>query len=176
MAGDNHMLADEVRALGRLERAVIDRFIHRKPGVQNANTVFDQSLTTGDRVADRVAAFGGSWVFIGLFVFVMIVWMAVNIRGAQVFDPYPFILLNLVLSCLAAMQAPVIMMSQNRQAAKDRLDAQHDYEVNLKAEMEIVSLHLKMDELREKQWATLIEMQNRQLELLSRLEAVVKRS
>jgi uncharacterized membrane protein len=99
----------------------------------------------------------------------MIVWIVTNRRSATPVDPFPFILLNLMLSCLAALQAPVIMMSQNRQAAKDRLDAQHDYEVNLKAEMEIVALHFKVDELREKQWALLMELQNRQVDLLTKL-------
>jgi uncharacterized membrane protein len=92
-----------------------------------------------------------------------------NVESAAPFDPYPFILLNLVLSCLAALQAPIIMMSQNRQAAKDRLDAQHDYEVNLKAEMEIMALHLKLDELREQQWTTLMAVQAEQMKLLERL-------
>jgi uncharacterized membrane protein len=170
---NTHAVADEVRKLGQLEKQVIDRFIHRRPTDLNPNVVFEKSLSFGDRVADRVAAFGGSWTFIGLFVLIMVVWMIVNVRETRPFDPFPFILLNLVLSCVAAMQAPVIMMSQNRQAAKDRIDAQHDYEVNLKAEMEIVSLHLKMDELREKQWATLIEIQNRQLDMLQRLEDLV---
>ena len=99
----------------------------------------------------------------------MVVWMVLNTGRAAPLDPFPFILLNLMLSCVAALQAPVIMMSQNRQAAKDRLDAQQDYEVNLKAEMEIVALHLKIDELREKQWATLVEIQNGQMELLTKL-------
>jgi uncharacterized membrane protein len=173
MPANTHAVADEVRKLGQLEKQVIDRFIHRKPTDRNPNVVFQESLGFGDRVADRVAAFGGSWTFIGLFTLFMVAWMIVNARQAHPLDPFPFILLNLMLSCVAAMQAPVIMMSQNRQAAKDRLDAQHDYEVNLKAEMEIVSLHLKMDELREKQWATLIEIQNRQLEMLARLESLV---
>jgi len=169
MPTDPHSVADEVRALGHLEKSVIDRFIHRKPVARDLNAVFDREQTFGERTADRVAAFGGSWTFIGLFVGVMVIWIALNVAAVRTFDPYPFILLNLVLSCLAALQAPVIMMSQNRQSAKDRLDAQHDYEVNMKAELEIVALHLKLDELREKQWAALLEMQQRQLELLERL-------
>jgi uncharacterized membrane protein len=170
MSSDTHILADEVRTLGQLEQRVIDHFVHRKHVTRDTNAAFDQGVTFGERTADRVAAFGGSWTFIGLFFGVMAVWIGVNMAIGRAFDPYPFILLNLVLSCLAALQAPVIMMSQNRQAAKDRLDAQHDYEVNLKAEMEIVSLHLKLDELREKQWTTLLELQNRQIALLERLE------
>jgi uncharacterized membrane protein len=168
---DTHSVADEVRALGYLERHVIDHFVHRKPVARDLNAAFDQASTFGERTADRVAAFGGSWTFIGLFVGAMAVWIAINVAAGRAFDPYPFILLNLVLSCLAALQAPVIMMSQNRQSAKDRLDAQHDYEVNMKAEMEIVALHFKIDELREKQWATLLEIQQRQIDLLQRLTA-----
>jgi len=170
MSTDHPALADELGALGNVERRVIHRFIHRTPIARDPNALYASQMTVGERVADRVAAFGGSWTFIGIFVVGMAWWMIWNSRSGQPLDPFPYILLNLILSCLAALQAPVIMMSQNRQAAKDRVDAQHDYEVNLKAEMEIVSLHLKMDELRLKQWATLIEMQQRQIELLTRLE------
>ena len=152
-----------------MERRVVDRFIHRRPIVKDSNAVFDEKLTLGQRVADRVATFGGSWTFIFLFFALMGVWMFINSDGRRPFDVYPFILLNLILSCLAALQAPVIMMSQNRQAAKDRIEAQHDYEVNLKAEMEIVALHLKLDELREGQWTKLVELQERQLAILERL-------
>ena len=127
----------------------------------------------GQRAADRVAAFGGSWTFVGLFVGAVVLWMAANgvllaSRGAT-FDPYPYILLNLFLSMLAAIQAPVILMSQNRQSEKDRLGAAHDYEVNLKAELEIMLLHDKIDQLRQTQWAELLQMQQRQLELLALL-------
>jgi uncharacterized membrane protein len=165
---------DEVHRLGQLEQRVLDHLIHRKHVARDPNKAFAESMSVGERLADRVATFGGSWKFIGIFVGFMVIWMTINSRAASA-DPYPFILLNLMLSCLAALQAPVIMMSQNRQGAKDRLDAQHDYEVNLKAEMEIVALHLKMDELRERQWATLIEMQNRQLDMLGRLGDLTKR-
>ena len=169
MSAENHVLADELKQIGQVERHVIHRFIHRKPVARDSEAVYESQMTFGERLADRVAAFGGSWTFIGLFVAAMVVWIAINLRGTAPIDPFPFILLNLMLSCLAALQAPVIMMSQNRQAAKDRLDAQHDYEVNLKAEMEIVALHFKMDELREKQWAILMELQNRQMDLLTKL-------
>ena len=168
MAAENHNIADEIRGLGHVERNVIHRFIHRKPVARDPDAVYQSQMTFGERLADRVATFGGSWTFIGLFLGAMVIWIVINSRGAAV-DPFPFILLNLMLSCLAALQAPVIMMSQNRQSAKDRLDAQHDYEVNLKAEMEIVALHFKMDELREKQWTMLMELQNRQMELLTKL-------
>jgi len=158
-----------LRALGERDRGILAHMLRRTRVTRDPNVVFDERLTFGDRLADRVAAFGGSWTFIVLFLGAMGVWMLRNVEATAPFDPYPFILLNLVLSCLAALQAPVIMMSQNRQAAKDRLDAQHDYEVNLKAEMEIMALHLKLDELREQQWGALMSMQERQLELLQRL-------
>jgi uncharacterized membrane protein len=126
-------------------------------------------VTFGERVADKVAAFGGSWPFIGSFLLLMAVWMAVNVRTPHPYDPYPFILLNLVLSCLAALQAPIIMMSQNRQAARDRADAQHDYEVNLIAEEQVLEIHRKLDELRATQVAELLVLQRRQMEMLELL-------
>jgi uncharacterized membrane protein len=128
----------------------------------------------GQRAADAVAAFGGSWTFVGLFAAVMLAWVGINSallasRG-QTFDPYPFILLNLFLSMLAAIQAPIILMSQNRQTEKDRLSAEHDYEVNLKAELEIMLLHDKIDALRQTQWNELLALQQRQLDLLVQLK------
>ncbi len=158
-------LEGRVRQLGALERAFVERLVHRKP-IRDPNAAFDEQLSLGQRVADQVAKWGGSWTFIGSFLVFMAVWMVLNTRGAQHFDPFPFILLNLVLSCLAALQAPVIMMSQNRQNAKDRYDARQDYEVNLRAEMEIAGLHAKLDEQRAKDWVQLVEIQQRQLEFL----------
>ncbi len=129
----------------------------------------------GAKAADQVAKFGGSWTFIGLFCTILLIWIALNAvilpRTNQVFDPYPFILLNLFLSMTAAIQAPIILMSQNRQAAKDRISAEHDYEVNLKAELEIMTLHEKIDLLREKQWSDLIAIQTQQIALLQSLLA-----
>jgi uncharacterized membrane protein len=171
----NHTLVDELRKLGELEKRVIGHVLHRKHVARDPNATFDEQMSLGERVADRVASFGGSWTFISIFVGLMTIWMIINVVAAFKWDEYPFILLNLVLSCLAALQAPVIMMSQNRQSKKDRIDASHDYEVNLKAETEIVALHLKMDELRERQWATLMEVQAKQLELLTRLEGLAKK-
>ena len=130
-------------------------------------------MSLGDRVADRVAQFGGSWTFIMIFGGVLLTWMLINsvqLLLHRPFDPYPFILLNLVLSTLAAIQAPIIMMSQNRQSAKDRLHAEHDYEVNLMAEMEIRDLHDKLDSLRYKQWHELWQMQQRQLEVMELMQ------
>ena len=121
-------------------------------------------------MADHLASFGGSWAFLGLFFAIMLAWMVYNTERSQPFDPYPFILLNLVLSCLAAVQAPVILMSQNRQASRDRVAAQLDYEVNLKAELEILELHEKLDGLRERAWTELLALQERQIALLDQLE------
>ena len=159
--------------LGELERRVFTHVLHRKRTSRDTTAQFDAQLTFGQRLADRIATFGGSWTFISIFMAVLLGWIAFNLERPASFDPYPFILLNLVLSCLAALQAPVIMMSQNRMSAKDRLDASHDYEVNLKAEMEITQLHAKLDELQQRAWQDLLELQQRQLDCLHRLERQV---
>lgn len=155
------------------EQRVIKRFLERIHVSHNTNVEFDSERTFGQRLADHIASFGGSWTFIIIFGSVLLCWIALNtilvLRRGTTFDPYPYILLNLVLSMLAAIQAPVIMMSQNRQAAKDRLDAAHDYEVNLKAELEIMQLHEKLDDLREQRWKELIELQQEQIDILRRL-------
>ena len=149
------------------ERRVVDRATDRRLLSSDTNLAFDGGLTVGDKLADRVAQFGGSWTFIILFALVLVAWAAVNTRLlAHPFDPYPFIFLNLMLSMLAAVQAPIIMMSQNRQASKDRLDAAHDYEVNLKSEMEIMALHEKLDALRDTQLADLLRRQDEQLAMI----------
>ena len=145
----------------------------RKHIARNTAQDGETKPSLGQRSADAVAAFGGSWTFVGLFGAVMLGWVGLNAyllkhQGAT-FDPYPFILLNLFLSMLAAIQAPVILMSQNRQAQKDRISAEHDYEVNLKAELEIMLLHDKIDQLRESQWQALLETQKEQLALLAKL-------
>jgi uncharacterized membrane protein len=165
---DERRLAAEIAQLDAVERRIIERFIHR---TRVARARAQAAPTFGERVADRVAAFGGSWPFIVLSCVAIAAWVLINASLKKAFDPYPYILLNLVLSCLAALQAPVIMMSQNRQAARDRMDAQHDYEVNTQAELEIVGLHAKLDEIREHKWADLLKLQNQQLELLARLSS-----
>ena len=136
-----------------------------------------EKLTTGQRIADRVAAFGGSWKFIIIFCSLLVVWICFNVVavGALRFDPYPFILMNLVLSCLAALQAPIIMMSQNRQEEKDRKESENDYMINLKAEMQIRSLHEKMDLLEAQQIKTLFETQAKQFELLTAIDQKLDR-
>ena len=146
----------------------------RKPPVaRNTAKEFDAQATPGQRAADAVARFGGSWAFIGLFAAILIGWVVLNsviLAGyGKSFDPYPYILLNLFLSMLASIQAPIILMSQNRQSEKDRLSAEHDYEVNLKAELEIMLLHEKIDLLRETQWSELLAIQKEQLALLATL-------
>lgn len=140
------------------ERRVIERVARRVAVSRNTNLEHDNTLTFGQRLADRVASFGGSWTFLIAFAAVLVAWVALNtLLFARAFDPYPYILLNLFLSMLASIQAPVIMMSQNRQATKDRIDAAHDYEVNLKAEIEIMALHEKLDEMRNKDLAELLK-------------------
>jgi uncharacterized membrane protein len=138
------------------ERHVIER-VAKRVAISRDPAAMDQS-TFGERLADKVASFGGSWPFLIIFAAILIFWVALNLLlAAKAFDPYPYILLNLFLSMLASIQAPIIMMSQNRQAAKDRIQANHDYEVNLKAEIEIMALHDKLDEIRTKDLAQLIQ-------------------
>jgi uncharacterized membrane protein/uncharacterized membrane protein YeaQ/YmgE (transglycosylase-associated protein family) len=149
-------LEDRIAELGDLERRILSSLLNRQLSARDPAKVIAATATFGERVADRVALFGGSWTFIGLFFVMMIGWMALNQEMGRPFDPYPYILLNLVLSCLAALQAPVIMMSQNRQAAHDRMDAKGDYEVNVRAEMEVMALHAKLDALREQEWLQLL--------------------
>ena len=162
------LLERERGELGDLERQVIDSLSTGQLISQNLVDDPEVRGSFGERAADRVAAFGGSWTFILLFGAVLFVWMGANVVGlmARPFDPYPFILLNLVLSSLAAIQAPVIMMSQRRQETKDRARARGDYLVNLKAELEIRQLHEKIDHQLAHQWEKLAEMQQIQIELL----------
>jgi uncharacterized membrane protein len=157
--------------LTSLEEAVIDSLKDEGVLARNVEADYSKALTFGDRLSDRIAAFGGSWRFIIIFMTIILVWIAINsyVLLARPFDPYPFILLNLVLSCLAALQAPVIMMSQNRQEAKDRLRAEHDYQVNLKAEIEIRQLHIKLDQMINQSWQRLLEIQQIQLDMMEDL-------
>lgn len=154
------------------EQRVLARLTARRHISRNAAQDFNDNLTLGQRLADRIAVFGGSWTFILIFLALLLAWVVLNtllLTGHAVFDAYPFVFLNLILSMLAALQAPVIMMSQNRHAAQDRVAAEHDYEVNLKAELEILALHTKVDTLREQQWLELVAMQREQIALLTRL-------
>ncbi len=159
--------------LSERERRVITRVAERSQISQDVNTAFDEKQTFGDRLADRVAKFGGSWTFIILFLGTLVAWAVLNsivlAWYSTPFDPYPYIFLNLMLSMLAALQAPVILMSQNRQATRDRLAAGHDYEVNLKAELEIMGLHEKLDQIRSQHLEELLRTQQEQIGLLTQL-------
>ncbi len=157
--------------LSTLEDEVVRSLKEHELVSENPNLEFDRQLTVGERIADKVAEFGGSWRFMIMFTVTLVVWIAINSIALlwRPFDPYPYILLNLVLSCLAAVQAPVIMMSQNRQEARDRVRAEHDYQVNLKAELEIRQLHWKMDQLLTHQWQRLLDIQQIQMDLMEEL-------
>ena len=149
---------------------MLEQAIGKKALALDTSAVFDEKSTFGQRLADAVASFGGSWSFLIGFGAVLAAWVGGNLVLAQSApDPYPFIFLNLLLSMLAAVQAPIIMMSQNRQAAKDRLVTSHDYECNLKAEIEIMALHDKVDQLRNDDLKHLIAKQQEQIELLTKL-------
>ncbi len=165
------LLESEKGELSDLEQEVLRSLQEHELISQNVDAEFEQQWTLGERLADRLASFGGSWAFLILFSIFITVWIVMNslVLLWRPADPYPFILLNLMLSCLAAIQAPVIMMSQNRQEAKDRLRSQHDYQVNLKAELEIRHLHEKIDHLLSHQWERLVQIQEVQLDLLAEL-------
>jgi uncharacterized membrane protein len=165
------VLEDEIGELSALDNEVIESLQQHEILSSDLSKQFEKKLTFGERLSDHIAEFGGSWRFIILFGAVLFGWIILNAifllnRG---FDPYPFILLNLVLSCLAAIQAPVIMMSQNRAEARDRLRGENDYKVNLKAELEIRHLHEKIDHLLRRQYNRLFEIQQIQVELLEEL-------
>ncbi len=167
-------LQDELGSLSELEQEVLKALNNNKIISDNIDRAIDDHLTIGQKLADKIAAFGGSWTFIISFFGFIFLWIGVNVSFllAKVFDPYPFILLNLILSCLAALQAPLIMMSQNRLEEKDRERSKNDYQVNLKAEIEIRMLHEKMDHLILHQQQRLFEIQRLQVEMLK--EIIVK--
>lgn len=165
------LLTRERGELSTLEQDVIQSLHTHETLAENTDEEFTEHRTLGEIMADYVASFGGSWTFILSFFFFLSAWMTLNVAIGEPrsFDPYPFILLNLVLSCLAAIQAPIIMMSQKRQEAKDRLRSENDYRVNLKSELEIRHLHEKVDHLMNKQWERLAEIQQIQIEMMSDL-------
>ena len=170
----HELLLQEKGELTELENEVIkDLSNHELTAKNPLNEDEEDAATFGERVADRIASFGGSWRFIISFCAVLAIWVLINVYvlAAHPFDPYPFILLNLFLSALASIQAPLIMMSQNRQESRDRSRSQHDYQVNLKAELEIRQLHQKIDHMLSHQWERLLEIQEIQIELINEIRA-----
>lgn len=167
------LLDSGVTRLSEREQRVILHIAKRSHIARNVNSVLAEQQTLGERLADQVAQFGGSWTFIMMFTGLLIAWVVVNsVALAHLgggFDPYPYIFLNLILSMVAALQAPVILMSQNRQAARDRLAASLDYEVNLKAEVEIMALHDKLDRIRIEHLEGLLQDQTQRVEELDKL-------
>ncbi len=170
------LLLDEKGELSILENDVIDKLTEYESISENVEKEFTANLTFGERLSDQIASFGGSWSFIITFGFIILLWISVNTYFllARAFDPYPFILLNLVLSCLAAFQAPIIMMSQNRQEARDRARAEQDYKINLKSELELRQLHQKVDHLLIQQWQRMAEIQELQLEMIEEIKKTGK--
>lgn len=163
-------LAKELEKLSEQERQVVERFINRGQVARNVAHEFEEQLTFGQRLADRFAQVIGSWRFILIQTGMLTVWIVLNITAyIYHWDPYPFILLNLAMSFQAAYAAPILMMSQNRQSEKDHLQAKNDYEVNLKAELEIMQLHEKFNELRDSLWVDLMRTQQQQIEMLEKL-------
>lgn len=161
-------------ALDDGHQSIVEHIETRQPISRDVTEVAEAQESFGDRTADRVAAIGGSWPFIGVFFLFLVAWTGINtvmLTKAEAFDPYPYIFLNLMLSMLAAVQAPIIMMSQNRQAEKDRIAAAHDYEVNLRSELEILGMQEKLDRLRGEQHEAILARQNDILERLARIES-----
>lgn len=170
----DEILEDPKISLTKFERHVLQSIRKKNIVTRDTESEFSDTRTFGERLSDQVALIGGSWSFVIIFICVLIVWIVLNSlllvkSGKEAFDPYPYILLNLFLSMTTAVQAPIIMMSQNRQAEKDRLQVANDYEVNLKAELEIHRLHEKLDELHKGEWKNLKDIQEQQLRSLERL-------
>jgi uncharacterized membrane protein len=165
------ILETEKGELSSLEEEVVESLSKHETLSAHIDQEYESALTFGERLSDKISAFGGSWRFIIIFGVILLFWLLLNslVLLIKPFDPYPYILLNLVLSCLAAIQAPIIMMSQNRQEAKDRIRASHDYQINLKAELEIRHLDQKIDHLLSSQWKHLVEIQELQLELMEEI-------
>ena len=165
------ILKKEKGELTNLENKVLKSLKEQETIAQNINVEFEKQLTFGARLSDKLSAFGGSWRFIIIFFMLLAIWVIINSINLvnKNFDPYPFILLNLILSCLAAIQAPIIMMSQNRMETKDRIRARNDYVVNLKAELEIRNLNERIDNLLTAQWQRLLEIQKIQMDIMNEL-------
>ncbi|HQW71120.1 MAG: DUF1003 domain-containing protein [Saprospiraceae bacterium] len=171
------LMANEKEQLTKLQKIVQKSIEDENLIVENLLHPPIETMTVGQKVSDKVARFGGSWSFIITFMVILIVWIAFNatLPKADQFDPFPFILMNLILSCIAALQAPIIMMSQNRQEEKDRKQNVNDYMINMKAEMEIKALHQKIDLLLEDEIRVLFDSQAKQLEMLKRIEEKINK-
>jgi len=167
-----NLLTEEKGELSNLEKDVINKMTEYESVSSNVEEEFTSKLSFGQKLSDSIASFGGSWRFIILFGFIILSWITINSYAllSKTFDPYPYILLNLILSCLAALQAPIIMMSQNRQEARDRNRAEQDYKINLKAELELRQLHQKVDHLLVQQWERMAEIQEIQLEMMEEIK------
>jgi uncharacterized membrane protein len=166
-----NLVTEERGKIEKIDQEVINSIHESDLLSANPNLAYQEATSTGDKIADKVAKFGGSWNFILIFFVILVIWILINtyVLFFSTFDPYPFILLNLILSCMAAIQAPIIMMSQNRQETKDRIRSESDYKVNLKAEIEIRTLHEKIDHLLLEQWSRLMKIQEVQLDMLEDL-------
>lgn len=173
----NLLLKSESEQLNKLKEIVSKSIEEENLIIENLMHPPKEMITQGQKISDKVAAFGGSWTFITSFMLILLVWISYNsvVSTDKQFDPFPFILMNLILSCIAALQAPIIMMSQNRQEEKDRKRNENDYMVNLKAELEIRSLHQKIDLLLEDQIKVLYESQAKQMEILKEIEKKISK-
>ena len=171
------LITQEKGEIAAIDKDVMEAIKNNSILSENIQDEIEADLTFGQKLADNVAAFGGSWTFIITFFSFILIWMIINIwfLAARPFDPFPFILLNLILSCLAAIQAPIIMMSQNRQEQKDRQRSEHDYKINLKAELEIKLLSEKIDHLLAHQNKKLLEIQEIQTDYLEDLMKELKK-
>ncbi|MDT2658731.1 DUF1003 domain-containing protein [Enterococcus hulanensis] len=167
----NQLLKNEVSTTKQFDHELKHKIRTQQVHIKNVNDALKTKETFGQRIADGIAKFGGSWTFIIAFIFILVTWITLNTLPLffEPFDKFPYILLNLALSCLAAIQAPIILMSQNRQTERDRVEADNDYEVNVKSEVEIHLLHEKIDYLMESKWQHLTELQQLQIELLQEL-------
>jgi uncharacterized membrane protein len=163
------MVQDEKGDLDDIKASILTALQERETISKNVNDEDYSSLTFGERLSDKIASFGGSWPFLILFGVALAIWITYNVITVARFDPYPFILLNLILSCVAAVQAPVIMMSQNRQSTRDRKRQEEDYKVNLKVEIDIRMLNEKVDKLISHQWQRLIKIQELQMEMMEEM-------
>jgi len=170
------LIEEEVGELSNLENEVVNAIARNKLVSDNIEVELDKKLTFGERLSDRIANFGGSWTFIIYFFTALFLWIGINIfvLVKKPFDPYPFILLNLILSCLASIQAPIIMMSQNRKEARDRLRSENDYKINLKAELEIRVIHEKLDHMVAHQNQKMLEIQEIQADFLEDIMKMLK--